>query len=143
VWIVQSHRIAGVARNVLRAAHVRNFILVVDDDADIRDAVNDLLVMNGYHVIAVENGEQALGALAVAVPALVLTDVAMPVRDGLQLASLIRESPRLRTVPICFLTAAPSAALPCGFAAIRTPFDADELLEVVRHRVDPIVCLPK
>jgi len=71
VWIVQSHRIAGVARNVLRAAHVRNFILVVDDDADIRDAVNDLLVMNGYHVIAVENGEQALGALTVAVPTLV------------------------------------------------------------------------
>ena len=122
---------------------MRDFILVVDDDADIRDAVIDLLVMNGYCVVGVENGEQALGALAVAVPALVLTDVAMPVRDGLELALIIRESPRLRTVPVCFLTAAPRATLPFGFASIRKPFDAGELLEIVKHRVDPTVCLLK
>ena len=119
---------------------MRNFILFVEDDADVREVVLDVLTANGYPVIAVDNGEQALGALAVAVPALVVTDVAMPLRDGIELAAAMRASPRLRTVPICFLTATPTS-VPFGFAVIRKPFEVDELLEVVKHRVDPATCL--
>ena len=55
------------------------FVLVVDDEDDIREAIADVLALDGHNVVAVKNGEQAVGALAVAVPRAIITDLSMPI----------------------------------------------------------------
>ena len=72
------------------------FVLVVDDDEDVRASIADALVLDGHRVVAVENGEQALGALAVARPRAVVTDLAMPMRSGYSLIERIRSDERTR-----------------------------------------------
>lgn len=86
------------------------FILVVDDDADIRASIADVLALDGHRVVAVENGEQAVGALAVAMPRAVVTDLAMPLRTGYSLIEHIRSDERTRTIPVCVVSAEPSTA---------------------------------
>ena len=58
-------------------------ILVVDDDADIRDAMCLILEHNGYRATAASNGEEALRVLRAGRPVdLILLDMMMPVMDG-------------------------------------------------------------
>src|SRR6185295_12106738 len=59
-------------------------VLVVDDDADVRTMMSTLLVLEGYHVLTAENGEQALAAMRRRHPCVVLLDIMMPVMDGWQ-----------------------------------------------------------
>lgn len=77
-------------------------ILVVDDDASIRDAIADFLGMHGYAVRAAENAAACDRALAAAPADLIVLDVMMPGEDGLSLCRRMRaQSP----VPIILLTA--------------------------------------
>jgi DNA-binding NtrC family response regulator len=62
-----------------------DFVLVVDDDDDVRDSIGDVLALEGHDIVAVENGEQAIGALAVAMPRAVVTDLSMPMRSGVRI----------------------------------------------------------
>ncbi|MDP6369799.1 MAG: response regulator, partial [Planctomycetota bacterium] len=72
-------------------------ILVVDDDGDIRIALEMLLTYEGFSVWTAKNGEEALARLDQALagdgprPALVLTDLKMPGMDGLELLEAIGE----------------------------------------------------
>ena len=66
-------------------------ILVVDDDADIRELLEDYLGSLGYKVVAVANAEAMRAALADHLPDLVLLDVGLPGEDGLSLARHVRE----------------------------------------------------
>jgi len=108
----------------------RPMVLLVDDNAAIRELAARILTSEGYQVLTAENGEQALvlastlnGQLG-----LIVTDVRMPVMDGLELASrLARLKP---TVPVLFISGfANSVALPGPVLA--KPFGADALLATV------------
>jgi CheY-like chemotaxis protein len=58
-------------------------ILIVDDDAEAREALADLLFNEGYAVICAENGRQALDYLSGSpLPALIILDLMMPVMSG-------------------------------------------------------------
>ena len=61
------------------------FILVVDDEPDIRDSVKDILEDEGYGVGLAENGEAARAALRERRPDLILLDIWMPDIDGISL----------------------------------------------------------
>lgn len=76
-------------------------ILVVDDDAEIREGIRILLTGESYTIIEAENGRQALERLSKEVD-LVILDVMMPGFSGLRVCEEIRKS---STVPILFLTA--------------------------------------
>jgi CheY-like chemotaxis protein len=65
-------------------------ILVVDDEARIRECLGMLLVASGYEVAEAENGVSALSQLNRAVPDLIVTDLNMPQMSGLELISLVR-----------------------------------------------------
>ena len=80
----------------------RRRILVVDDEADIRALLVDLLERGGYAVSTAANGREALRALYVVRPELVVLDVKMPGMDGWQTLERIRE---LTEVPVLMLTA--------------------------------------
>ncbi|HEU6446247.1 MAG TPA: response regulator transcription factor [Gaiellaceae bacterium] len=77
-------------------------ILVVDDDADIRGLVRELLERRGFAVLEAKNGRQALQQFYAARPDLVVLDVAMPEMDGWTTLERIRE---LSDVPVVMLTA--------------------------------------
>lgn len=69
----------------------RAFILVVDDDADIRDLISEYLNTQGYDVHCAGDGEEARAALLTRKPDLVVLDVGLPGEDGLSLARHLRE----------------------------------------------------
>jgi DNA-binding response OmpR family regulator len=77
-------------------------VLVVDDDADVRALVTELLTRAGYHVTEAPNGREALKALFEQRPDLVLLDISMPELDGWATLDRIRE---LSDVPVVMLSA--------------------------------------
>ena len=82
-------------------------ILVVDDDADVREALVDLLRFEGLSVDAVQNGREALTWLRDHgdTSTLVLLDLMMPVMDGRAFLAAKAEDPVLADVPVILLTA--------------------------------------
>jgi CheY-like chemotaxis protein len=80
-------------------------VLVVEDDRDIRELLRLTLEAEGYRVIEAENGLEGLKAAGRYEPDAILIDMSMPIMDGCQVARLIRQDPRLATVPIIACTA--------------------------------------
>jgi CheY-like chemotaxis protein len=108
------------------------FILVVDDDDDVRDSIGDVLALDGHDVVTLANGEQAIGALAVATPRAVVTDLAMPLRSGYSLIEHLRRDERTQGVPVCVVSA-DAATAPAGTIAVQKPFALTELRELLRR----------
>jgi len=84
--------------------HHGRTVLVVDDEQTNRLLLRTLLGRDGYHVIEVENGEQALDAINTLQIDIILLDIQMPVMDGYATASIIKQRVK-RFIPIIFLTA--------------------------------------
>ena len=111
-------------------------VLVVDDDAAIRDALREVLTEEGYSVTTAPNGEEALGRLRQSdrPPGLILLDLMMPVMDGWQFLDQLAHEPAMQAVPVVVLSANPSVA---GHARddvllyLRKPIDLDRLVETV------------
>ena len=80
-------------------------ILIVDDEADIRELLRYNLEKEGYTTDQAENGLEALEKISRKIPDLVLLDVMMPKLDGIQTCEQIKEIPAYRNVLICLLTA--------------------------------------
>lgn len=76
-------------------------VLIVDDDANIREVVRFALEKSGFKVRQAENGVDALAAFAQAKPDLIVLDILMPEMDGTEVCKAIRRDSR---VPIVFLT---------------------------------------
>src|SRR6266404_5604020 len=81
-------------------------ILVVDDVPSKLMSMDALLSELGENVVCVQSGADALRQLLEREFAVILLDVNMPDMDGFETAGLIRQHPRLRRVPIIFMTAA-------------------------------------
>jgi signal transduction histidine kinase/DNA-binding response OmpR family regulator/PAS domain-containing protein len=111
-------------------------VLLVEDNVDMRDYLTRLLRADGWQVEAVGSVEEALATPTV--PDLVLSDVMLPDRSGLELVKLMRANPTLMRIPVILLTARAGAASASeGLSAgaddyIVKPFVAQELLARVR-----------
>jgi CheY-like chemotaxis protein len=84
------------------------WVLVVDDDADVRMAVSDILEGAGYEVSGAVNGRDALRHLAEAggrLPDLIVLDIMMPVMDGWEFLHELEHLPALDPVPVLVFTA--------------------------------------
>lgn len=79
-------------------------ILVVDDDPDIRDILKLTLSEENYEVIEAKDGEEALEAIHIKSPDLVLLDYKIPILDGREVCRLIKKDILLRHLPIIMLT---------------------------------------
>jgi CheY-like chemotaxis protein len=81
-------------------------ILVVEDDQNLRITLSELLRMEGYAVITARDGDEGYLQALAHMPDLIITDLNMPILDGVGLAKLIRrESGKICEVPIIALSA--------------------------------------
>lgn len=80
-------------------------ILVVEDVPNILELLDVTLRFKGYPVITASNGKEALKMVSQQAPALVITDIMMPVMDGYTLAFNLRRDPNTSHIPIIFLSA--------------------------------------
>ena len=117
-------------------------ILAVDDDENILNLERTILEQKGFHVTGAGGGKQALELLATQPFDLVLLDVMMPDVDGFMVCRQIKEDPRLKDMPVIFLTAKGGGeALAEGFESgavmyINKPFTANKLLTIVNTMLE-------
>ena len=105
-------------------------VLVVDDDPDIRELLFSALEDEGFEVVPVANGAEALAVIRTFQPDVILLDLMMPVMDGWQFASELRA--REQEIPLVLLSAARDLGAHAKQLAaadvITKPFDLAELL---------------
>jgi len=112
-------------------------ILVVDDDASLRELIMLRLEANGFRVEAADSGETALARLAVSRPDAVLTDMQMAGMDGMALFNAIRA--RDPALPVIVLTAhgtipdAVAATQQGLFGYLTKPYDAPTLVDLLKR----------
>ncbi|GLR63723.1 sigma-54-dependent transcriptional regulator [Marinospirillum insulare] len=115
-------------------------ILIVEDDADLREALEDTLSLEGWSYISAENGQEALLKMKKQPVSLVVSDVSMPVMDGHQLLNAIQES--WQGIPVVLMTAFGSIdqaveAMRQGVADyLVKPFDPEVLVKVIKPLLD-------
>ncbi len=112
-------------------------ILIVDDDATIREMLTEVLEEEGYTVAVATNGAEGLAAIERTLPTLILLDMRMPVLDGWGFARILKE--RSLRMPIVVMTAAQESSQwsqEIGSAwTLAKPFNLDELLQVVQRAI--------
>ena len=120
---------------------LRARVLVVDDDPEIVTFLATLLELEGIESTVATSAAAALEKLEHGLPSLVLLDIAMPDRDGLDLCRSLKKDPRTRDVPVFVVSARPGKdvvdrALAAGAEEfIRKPFENHELIARIRDRL--------
>lgn len=104
MYVVDTETIKEEAENAVDSEHRKENILIVEDNAEIRQYLCDELSRT-YHVLKAGNGEEALSILKEQDIDLILTDVMMPVMDGLQLCKQIKQNLRTCHIPVIILSA--------------------------------------
>ncbi len=113
--------------------------MVVDDETVARTSVRVNLESDGFQVGEACDGQRAKELARAARPDLILLDVRMPGKDGLQILEEIQADPQLRGIPIVMLTADAQESSEWrardlgAIAYIAKPVDPDDLLRVVRR----------
>lgn len=115
----------------------RKRILIVEDDPRVREVFHLALARAGYDVVATRDGEEALAAYAAAPTDLIITDLLMPRKDGVEIIhSFRRQHPNVRIIAVTGargrfnrLTAARHVG---AHHTLVKPFDLSDLLTVVR-----------
>jgi putative two-component system response regulator len=116
-------------------------LLVVEDDPAMLIALRDILEASGFTVHTATNGQAALEEMSRELPNLILSDISMPIMDGIELFDAVRRIPDAATIPFIFLTARGTredifAAKTLGADDyITKPITSQELLAAVRARL--------
>lgn len=110
-------------------------VLVVEDDAECRAAVRDVLEEYSFVVTEAGDGQSALNHMTRGLhPALVILDLQMPVMSGFELLQIMDGYERLSRLPVLVISGTPRSEFACGGCVIRfmaKPLDLTELLNVV------------
>jgi two-component system chemotaxis response regulator CheY len=116
-------------------------VLVVDDSNSIRDMVSFTLKSAGYETVEAKDGQDGLNKAQGAAIDLVITDVNMPIMDGIELCQALRKLPNFKFTPILMLTTESSGDMKMrGKAAGATgwlvkPFNPEKLLATIKRVV--------
>ena len=113
-------------------------VLVIDDDADIRDSIGDILELRGYRVARAANGREALDRLQHGPPpCVILLDLMMPVLNGWEFREQQSRDTRLAGVPVVVISGDGSTdekAAKIGVSEfLRKPLELSAILDVVRR----------
>jgi CheY-like chemotaxis protein len=119
-------------------------ILVIDDNPVNLKLASEVLLAEGYRVLRADDAEQALALLAQQLPDLVLTDIALPGMDGLELTRRLKADPRHRHLPVIALTASAmkgdeARVLAAGCDAyIAKPLDTRQLAALIARALEGV-----
>jgi len=113
-------------------------IMVVNDDLDVRNALQTFLTQNGFEVIICTSAEEALEQTKRVLPHLVIVDVVLPAMNGLALCRTLRQDPATHSIPIIILSGGEMADKIAGFEAgvddyMVKPFEPQELVYRVKN----------
>jgi two-component system, sensor histidine kinase and response regulator len=117
-------------------------ILVIEDAADLRDDLIEMLTLDGYQTYGAENGVLGVKAAQTIIPDLIVCDIMMPEMDGYDVLLSIRREPETAGIPFIFLTARTEhidrrQGMVLGADDYLTkPFDVDKLLVSIHAQLD-------
>ncbi|MFY9836272.1 MAG: response regulator [Xanthobacteraceae bacterium] len=114
-------------------------ILVVEDQPDNRQIIRDMLAPTDYEITEVEDGQQALEAIAKQQPDLILMDIQLAIVDGYTATRQIKANPAWRSIPVIAVTSyalngeeRKARAAGCD-DYVPKPFSPRQLLAKIRH----------
>lgn len=112
---------------------MRESVLIVEDDADLRDTLTSVLQAHGYEVVAAESADEALRFLrAEGGACIVLLDWIMRKSTGDEVLQALAAESALSRTEVVVLTGAPAKFHPAGVRVVMKPVDLDQLLETVK-----------
>lgn len=118
----------------MTATRTKGVILIVEDDAEARDALADFLSLNDYRVTTAANGRDALAMLKADLrPDVIILDILMPGINGFRFRRLQRREPALASIPVIVTTAIGRAAGIEANVIMQKPLDLQMLLREVDH----------
>jgi len=138
---IEWKRLAAILKKY-RCAHPDCPVLIVEDDAEMREVLRRRLEKEGWAVSEAENGRVALERMAENRPELILLDLMMPEMDGFQFLEEVRKQEEWRSIPVVVVTAKELTAedrllLSGSVTQIlqKGAYSQEELLRKVRDRV--------
>jgi len=120
-------------------------ILIVDDDKNFIETLEDGLKLKNVdaEISVAKSAREAMDVLAKGVPSLIILDIQLPDMHGVEFLRVIRESARLKTVPVLFISAKytepadRSEAMLAGAAAFFSkPIDIEDLWKEIKYLID-------
>jgi CheY-like chemotaxis protein len=114
-------------------------VLLVEDDADVRDSLQDILEDEGFDVIPAANGKQAIDFLTLNEPAgadLVILDLLMPMVSGWEVLERMTGDAKLSDIPVLVLSAAAAPKPERAQGFVRKPFSLESFVSKVHGVVD-------
>lgn len=120
-------------------------LLIVDDDENFIDTLEDGLKLKNVdaEISVAKSAREAMDILAKSVPSLIILDIQLPDMHGVEFLRVIRESARLKTVPVLFISAKytepadRSEAMLAGASAFFSkPIDIEELWKEIKYLID-------
>lgn len=118
----------------------QGYLLIVEDDPDIRKLLDTTLTFKGYRVVTAHNGREGMELIQKEHPQIVITDIMMPQLDGFGLVHRLRIDPGTRDIPVVFITATYVSRADQEFALnigatrfIQKPVDLDRFLAIIEE----------
>jgi CheY-like chemotaxis protein len=116
-------------------AESKSCVLVVDDEADIRETLREAVEMAGCTALLAKDGRDALRVLGQHRPCLIILDLIMPIMTGEELLDAMRLQPELAQLPVLISTSAPRRA-PAGVPVLPKPIDLRAFWAWIRQNCD-------
>jgi CheY-like chemotaxis protein len=110
-----------------------NTVLLMEDETDIREAIEEVLASEGFSVVSVPDGEAGLAWLVGGgQPSVVLLDMVMPRLSGWDVMERLRGDPRLAALKVVAMSGSPEVRGPLA-AVLQKPFELSDLVDTVRR----------
>jgi two-component system, OmpR family, response regulator MprA len=134
-WDQQTWRLVQpLLRRALEMRQASGRVLVIDDEPHIRDLLRDFLTTVGDEGATAATGAEALEAVPIFQPDVILTDMVMPGMSGTDVLDALRRAGV--TVPVILISGQPITMPEGFFGLLRKPFDLRKLAEVVTAAMD-------
>ncbi|MGV6860526.1 MAG: response regulator [Putridiphycobacter sp.] len=119
-------------------------IAVIEDNADMRENIQEILELADYEVVTAENGKRGVELIKAELPDLILCDIMMPELDGYGVLYMVSKNVKTASIPFIFLTAKTEKedfrkGMNMGADDyITKPFEDTELLDSIQRRLDRV-----
>ena len=126
---------------VIPHSRQRKRVLIIDDDHDILDLL-EIILYQHYDIATAINGFEGLKIAGSLKPDLILTDIMMPVMDGIKLLNNLRKQSETATIPVIAITAfvkehSVKSLMNLGFTAVAgKPFDKEEIITLIEKKLE-------